>query len=71
MMEANPGKFQVMILHRFKSPSDFVLALDGADLKVESSVKLLEVNTDVNLNFKLHFKMICRKAGAQLNALFF
>ena len=69
-MEANPSKFQVMILHRSKSQVDFAMCLDGVDLRVEDSVKLLGVIIDAKMTFNLHSQSTCRKAGAQLNALY-
>ena len=70
LMEANPSKFQVMILHRSKSQVDFAMCLYGVDLRVEDSVKLLGVIIDAKMTFNLHSQSICHKAGAQLNALY-
>ena len=69
-MEANPSKFQVMILHRSNTQVDFAMSLYGVDLRVEDSVKLLGVTIDAKMTFNLHSQSICHKAGAQLNALY-
>ena len=69
-MEANPGKFQCMLLSNNKNKnSPFELVINDIVIKGEESVKLLGVYIDKKLNFHEHISYICRKAGAQLNAL--
>ena len=69
-MEANPSKFQCMFLSSKRSAYDgFALDFNGINIMGESSVKLLGVYIDKNLDFHEHISFICRKAGAQLNAL--
>ena len=69
-MEANPGKFQYMLLSNSKNKnSPFELVINDIVIKGEESVKLLGVYIDKKLNFHERISYICRKAGAQLNAL--
>ena len=68
--EANPSKFQCMLLSSKRSAYDgFALDFNGINITGESSVKLLGVYIDKHLDFHEHISFICRKAGAQLNAL--
>ena len=62
LMEANPSKFQVMILHRSNTQVDFAMSLDGVDLRVEDSVKLLGVTIDAKMTFNLYSQSICRNS---------
>ena len=69
-MEANPSKFQCMLLSSKRTAYDgFALDFNGINITGESSVKLLGVYIDKHLDFHEHISFICRKAGAQLNAL--
>ncbi len=65
-MEANPGKFQVMLSNE-KTPSTF--NLNGIEVISESNVKLLGVQLDNKLNFSAHIDKIVKSAGNQLNCL--
>jgi hypothetical protein len=69
MMEANPNKFQVMLLSKSQNVSDFSLDIDGNTLMGEDNVKLLGVNIDNRLNFNYHVDILCSKAARQLSAL--
>ena len=68
-MQANPSKFQFMII----SPDDDCaqrLVLNGNTVLVsEKHVQVLGVIIDSKLNFSLHVSSICTKAARQLNAL--
>ena len=70
-MQANPSKFQFMIISH--SPVDTSKAMlqidDNIVLKPESQVKVLGVTLDNKLNFSHHVSVICTKAARQLNAL--
>ena len=70
-MQANPSKFQLMIISH--SPVDTSKAMlqidDNIVLKPESQVKVLGVTLDNKLNFSHHVSVICTKAARQLNAL--
>ena len=45
------------------------MKIGGKIIKASSSVKLLGVQVDDQLNFKLHISNICKSAADQLNAL--
>ena len=62
MMEANPEKFQVMLLSKKEIEKPFSITLNGNILKSDTCVKLLEVYIDNHLNFKYHTERICQKA---------
>ena len=69
-MIVNPDKFQSMIIISKKDISKSVLNINGVELTMESSVKLLGIETDNKLNFEKHICNICKKASNQLNAIF-
>ena len=69
-MIVNPGKFQAIILDKKKTNhTQETIKIDNKAVKVKSSVKLLGVQIDAELNFNLHIANICRSAANQLNAL--
>ena len=69
-MIVNPGKFQAIILDTKKTNhAQQTTKIDNKAVKVKSSVQLLGVQIDVELNFNLHIGKICRSAANQLNAL--
>ena len=52
-----------------KDLSKFVLNINGVELTMKSSVKLLSIEIDNKLNFEKHISNICKKASNQLNAI--
>ena len=69
-MIVNPGKFQTIILDKKKNNhTQEIIKIGKNVVKVKSSVKLLRVQIDSELNFNLHIANICRSAANQLNAL--
>lgn len=65
----NPDKFQAIILDKKKSDlSNKQLLIDNQQIKNVSSVELLGIQLDDNLNFNHPISNICRSAN-QLNAL--
>ena len=69
-MIVNPGKCQAVILDKKKNNHTHeIIKIDKKAVKVRSSVKLLSVQIDAELNFNLHIANICRSAANQLNAL--
>ena len=69
-MIVNPGKFQAIILDKKKNNhTQEIIKIGKNDVKVKSSVKLLGVQIDSELNFNLHIANICRSAVNQVNAL--
>jgi hypothetical protein len=68
-MQANPDKFQFLAVGRKiydKNPS---IHIQNFDLTCESTVKLLGIDIDYQLNFDVHISTICRKASQQINIL--
>ena len=68
-MIVNPDKFQSMIISSKKDLSKSVLNINGVELAMELSVKLLGIEIDNKLNFEKHIPNICQKASNQLNAI--
>ena len=69
-MMVNPSKFQAIIIDiKKKCHTNETLKIGDKIIKDSSSVKLLGVQTDDQLNFNLHIFKICRSASNQLNAL--
>ena len=66
-MVVNLGKFQVIILNKKKNNhTQEIIKIVKKAVKVRSSVKLLGVQIDAELNFNLHNANICRSATNQL-----
>ena len=69
-MMVNPGMFQAIIIDKKKKcHTNETLKIGDKIKKASSSVKLLGVQIDDQLNFNLHISNICRSAANQLNAL--
>ena len=68
-MTVNPDKFQSMIISFKKDLRKSVLNINGIELTMESSVKLLDIEIDKQLNFEKHISNICKKASNQVNAI--
>ena len=66
-MQANPDKFQAIMLGKSGFENCKSLFLNGTEIKCEDSVKLLGVTIDYLLNFDLHVSNICKKAARQNN----
>ena len=66
----NPDKFKSIIIQKSKqttTPTQFLLGNDVVE--VASSVKLLGIHINDQLNFNLHISNICKSASKQLKAL--
>ena len=69
-MMVNPSKFQAFIIDKKKKcHTNETLKIRDEIIKALSSVKLLGVQIDEQLNFNLHISNICRSAANQLSAL--
>ena len=72
-MISNPGKFQAIILDKKKNNHTQKIMkkkkFGKNAVKVKSSVNILGVQIDAELNFNLHIADIFRSAANQLNAL--
>ena len=69
LMEANPDKFQFMLLGKSVIPEKKSLKFSKVEIQCETSVKLLGVTLDYKLNFNEHINFLAAKAGAQLSSL--
>ena len=69
LMEANPDKFQFMLLGKSVIPEKESLKFSNVEIQCVTSVKLLGVTLDYKLNFNEHINFLAAKAGAQLSAL--
>ena len=67
-MQANPGKFQLIISHRTDKR---IVQMNVNDIIITSSntVKLLGITFDSELTFNDHISVTCKKASRQLNVL--
>ena len=67
-MAANPSKFQLMFLSKYKN-IDKNMSFDEKTIKSSDAVKLLGITLDKNINFKRDIQNICRKANNKTKAL--
>ena len=65
-MIANPGKFQYMLLGKYKS---LKIEIKGIKLGTAKSVKLLGLTIDHNLTVDTHASNICKTASAHIKNL--
>ena len=56
-MVANPSKFQLMFLSKYKN-IEKNMSFDGKTIKSSDTVELLEIILDRNINFKRHIQNI-------------
>ena len=68
-MIVNPDKFQSTIIRSKKGLRKSVLNINGVELTMESSVKILGIEIDNKVNFEKHISNICKKVSNQLNAI--
>ena len=68
-MEANPEKFQAIMLGLKGHENCLTLNVCGSKIKCEDTVKLLGVTFDYMLNFDNHISNICKKAARKINIL--
>ena len=68
-MQANPSKFQALLLGTNLENSNISFNVAGAEITPSTSVNLLGIEIDHKLNFSSHIANICVKAGRQLSAL--
>ena len=69
-LEANPTKFQSMILKNKKAIADDVdIIVNDTMLNLTDDMTVLGITIDSQLNFNVHVSNMCNKAGRQLNVL--
>ena len=62
-MEANPTKFQGLLLKGNKQTSEFSVSIRGQDIELSKSITALGICIDENLTFDEHVNNICLKAS--------
>lgn len=67
-MQANPEKFQVMLISR--KCTDFSLNICGSEIIANEYVEILGVILDNKLKYVRMINELCRRAGAQINVLY-
>ena len=68
-MIANPKKFQYIIFNRCNHNTKSHVRLGDIELSSQEYVKLLGINFDTKLNFKIHIDSLCKEAQKRLLAL--
>ena len=68
-MQANPGKFQFMVMSPAPTPTQSLILSSNTVISSEKEVKILGVVVDDRLSFSKHVSACCSKAARQLNAL--
>ena len=68
-MVANPSKFQLMFLSKYKN-IEKNMSFDGKTIKSSDTVELLGITLDKNINFKRHIQNICHKANNTIKTFF-
>ena len=68
-MQANPAKFEGILLKGNKYASDFKVSIRGQDIDFSESITALGICIDENLTFDIHVNNICLKASRQISAL--
>ena len=71
-MQANPSKFQFMLLKKITCKIDLpdTLEICNTEIKRETDVKLLGITIDDQLKFNRHVDILCKKAARQLNVMY-
>ena len=67
-LQANPGKFQLMVLGN-KDEISFNIHVNNVKIKNSNEVTLLRIKIDKNLTFKKHISELCRRASYKLHTL--
>lgn len=60
---ANPDKFQMLILSRKKVYGSQTIVIDNITVSSKTSVKLLGITIDSDINFKTHVDNLCISAN--------
>jgi len=68
-MQANPKKFQSMVLQRQSNINNININVGNETISPSDFIKLLGVSIDKDLSFKAHVTNICKKTSRQVNVL--
>lgn len=69
-MKVNPSKFQCIIFGKQATDcEDHVVRINDTDIIPQTTVKLLGVTVDQQLNFSHHIHELCSKAGRKMNVI--
>ena len=68
-MEANPTKFQGLLLKGNKQAGEFSVSVQGQEIEFSKSITALGICIDENHTFDEHVNDICTKASRQISAL--
>ena len=68
-MKANSEKFQVMFLNKNDITSNHTLVINNECTRSLSSINVLGIGIDKNLNFSIHLDDVCNQTSKQINAL--
>ena len=68
-MKANADKFQLMFLSRNHSNNEITINIGNYSIQSSSSITILGVEFDNNLNFANHTDELCKQTSKQINAL--
>ena len=66
-MTVNLDKIQAIVLGRHKQKEKINLNINGAEIKGQNSVIVVEIDNE--LNFNNHISIICKKARNKINAI--
>ena len=71
-MIANPSKFQLTFLSKYKNLQNVQKnkSFDGKTIKSSDTAELLEISLDESIDFKRHIQNICHKASNNTEAIF-
>ena len=69
-MVANPSKFQLVFLSKYKNIEKKNMSSDGKTITSSDTVELLGITLDRNTNSKQHIQNICHKANKKTRILF-
>ena len=71
-MQANPEKFQFMLLKSLTCKEEIpeFIDVDGVKINAQESVKLLGILIDDKLKFDKHIEILCKNAARQINILY-
>ena len=68
-MQANPGKFQAMILNHDPKNCDVTINIKNNCIQIENCVKLLGTYIDSKLKFDKHISVLCQRTAHRINSI--